>query len=93
MSTETTCQECGAYHDHSPLCSKNTPEEIKKFLMVYFSEYQRWAVKDQTAQSRCQTRVSEARKEREFWKGKFNEVKHENNELRKQINNLKKSIS
>lgn len=80
------CKECGAYKGHSPLCSLNTPEEIKQHLIVYFEQYQTFANQRSVTNSRCQERINRANKEREFWKGKYFIVKEENNKLRKKLN-------
>lgn len=77
------CEECNANTRHSPLCSKNTPEQIKEHLIVYFAEYQKTHQYLRKGRSDTDIRVKEAKKEAEFWKGKFFVVKEENNKLRK----------
>jgi len=79
------CKECGAYKGHSPLCSLNTPEEIKIHLETYFKCYQEHWKRDADTRSSAQVRINRANKEREFWKGKFFIVKEENNKLRKKL--------
>lgn len=77
------CTECGAYKNHYPKCSKNTPEQIKDHLDAYFRAFQDHHKRDSDTRSKAQLLVNKARKEAEYWKGKFITVKSENNKLRK----------
>lgn len=77
------CTECGSYKYHYPLCSLNTPEQIKQHLIFYFEQYKTFSNQRSITNLRYQERVNRSRKEAEFWKGKFMTVKAENNKLRK----------
>lgn len=83
------CEECGAYHGHSPSCSQATREEL---LKAYLWTQEQWRkekeereywIKRATKESYRQKR--EADKEVVFWQGKYLMVKTENNALRKKI--------
>lgn len=76
---ETKCPECKAYHgQHSPQCSNITLDEAKRQLAQY---YELWLTKEMWVRKRSNM----WREQAERWKGKFIEVKHENNQLRKKV--------
>ena len=74
----TKCEECNAYNSHSPLCSKIDLTEAKKQLERYYSL---WLSKEEWVRRRIKFHENR----HQLWKGKFYEVKHENNELRKRV--------
>lgn len=92
MAMGNRCKECGAYIGHAPLCSFNTPEQIKEHLKNYVQAFEESHKRDSNTRSVAQSRVNRARKEAEFWKGKFMVVKHENNELRKKNHGKEREI-
>lgn len=79
------CEECGAYNGHSPLCTKNTLEETKQHLAVYFEAFQNFSKRRQEYERRCQLMVNKFIKEAQFWQGKYSTVKLENNQIRKNV--------
>lgn len=73
------CNECEAYNGHHhPKCSKIDLETAKELLKQY---YELWLTKEMWVRKRANMWKEESIK----WKGKFFEVKHENNQLRKKI--------
>jgi predicted metal-binding protein len=75
---EGMCLSCGAYSGHSPNCPDIDLEEAKKQLKEY---HKLWLTKEMWTRKRCDF----WKKDAERWKGKFFELKHENNTLRKKI--------
>jgi predicted metal-binding protein len=83
------CEECQSYIGHHPTCSLIDFDECKKRLNQY---YHAWLVSETKTRNRitdAYLKINKAKLEQQFWKGKFNEVKLENNTLRKKIINLK----
>jgi hypothetical protein len=94
--SHTVCEKCGAYtHDWSEEeahgfiglepCPKMTNEQIKSKLIEYFKVFQEHSKRDSDTRSDAQLRVNKAKKEEQFWRGKYLVVKTENNALRKRI--------
>ena len=86
MEENKPCPKCGAYNgEHSPRCPLIDFESAKKQLEQY---YQLWLDREKIKyeyMNRYSGWVRKAMKEAEFWKGKFNTVKIENNTLRKKV--------
>jgi len=74
------CVECSAYEGHSPNCSLIDFKEAKKQLTLY---HKLWLEKEMWVRKRSNFWRSDA----ERWKGKFMELKHENNALRRKVVN------
>jgi len=75
---EQKCVECSAYKGHSPNCSLIDFKEAKKQLTQY---HKLWLEKETWVRKRSNFWRSDA----ERWKGKFMELKHENNALRRKV--------
>jgi predicted metal-binding protein len=83
------CEECQSYIGHLPTCSLIDFDECKKQLNEY---YHAWLDKDDKIRQKAQLRINHINRQlnktkfsEQLWKGKFNEVKNENNTLRKKI--------
>jgi len=74
------CPECKSFNGHHPKCSLITFDEAKKQLVQY---YDLWLEKEKWVRKRSNMFRHLSNK----WKGKFYEVKHENNQLRKKLFN------
>jgi len=70
------CLTCGAYRGHSVNCPDIDFEEAKSQLKLY---YDHWLIKENWVRKRSNM----WREQSERWKGKFMELKHENNKLRR----------
>lgn len=88
MKKEKTnnCSECGAFKGHHPICENIDIDEAKRQLKIYFDSYQ-----NRTREAEKRGRdygiwANILKKNLELWKGKFLVVTHENNKLRKKIN-------
>ncbi|MBL7882556.1 MAG: hypothetical protein JNL69_00690 [Bacteroidia bacterium] len=79
------CKECKKFQTHTPECSFVTIEILRQLLDNYRKNIEQ-RIKTQKTHWNTWDRL---RKETERWRGKYMIVKHENNELRKQLNNLK----
>lgn len=91
MSSERKkCVECGAYTGHSPTCSLMDEKCAKEMLALYYDAWLKIETKHREELARMQRRINTAKKEAEFWKGKFVVVKNENNTLRRKIAPSKK---
>lgn len=87
---QTKCIECDALNgEHSPLCSLNTPEQIKEHLRVYFEAYQVRSDWVNTMRQHFNKRLSYYNSQIEPLQGKIAVLKHENNQLRKKLINPK----
>lgn len=73
------CKDCGAYVGHSPNCVSIDLDSAKEQLSLYYSL---WKEKEIWTRNRIERHEKAA----QMWKGKYYEVKHENNQLRKEIN-------
>lgn len=84
MEKENRCSECGALFSHAPLCSKIELEDAKSLLKTY---YELWLTKGDGSYFKIWRlaikRIEMMKKEITMWRGKFNDVRHENNKLRK----------
>jgi rRNA maturation protein Nop10 len=94
MEKHTVCEKCGSYtHEwnenpqHGFIgfepCPDMTNESIKEKLIEYFKVFQEHSKRDSKTKSIAQLSINKAKKEREFWKGRFYTMKEENNNLRK----------
>ena len=93
----TVCQECGAhtnhsydnYEQHSPTCSLINFEAAKAMLKQYANRFNEDAQKERsrfdTQYINFMRQINKLKLERDRWKGKFLEVKNENNKLRKHV--------
>ena len=72
------CLSCGAYKGHAVNCPDIDLEEAKKQLTEY---HKLWLTKEMWVRKRSDM----WRKDAERWKGKFMELKHENNKLRRKV--------
>jgi hypothetical protein len=92
----TICEKCGAYtHEWSKEeehgfvglepCPNMTNEQVRNKLIQYFKVFQEHSKRDSDTRSNAQIRINKAKKQEVFWKGKFFEVKIENNSLRKTL--------
>lgn len=83
------CPECKAYEKHHPECENITFEDAKEQLKRYYGLYkENYAKTNLEANKRVQRADKYAERmkaEMQQWKAKFNEVKHENNQLRKKL--------
>lgn len=79
------CKECGAYDGHAPECSLIDFITAKKMLKQYYRTWLEMELKHRKYSDRLYESIKKAKKEAEFWKGKFNTVKIENNSIRKKI--------
>lgn len=79
------CVECGAYHRHSPKCSLMDEKCAKEMLAEYYDVWLEMETKHRKYADELYERIKKAKKEAEFWKGKFVVVKNENNVLRRKI--------
>jgi hypothetical protein len=78
------CEECGAYYKSTPKsthavnCSRNTPEQLRTLLDLYYNDW-----------IRMQSSASDVRKRMVAiamrWEGKCKILKHENNKLRNKL--------
>lgn len=92
----TKCEICGTYThnngvehhgfigDYVP-CPKMNEEMLRKKLQEYGKVFGESAERDNKTRSYAQHHVNKMRKEVQLWKGKFIEVKNENNTLRKKL--------
>ena len=89
METNNKCTECGAYHGHYPSCSLMSEEYAKSELIRYHKAWQEIELKHRRSleihNSRVQLKVNRIINERDMWRGKFLDVKTENNALRKRL--------
>lgn len=92
----TKCEICGAYtHDEGVKhhgfigdyvpCPEMDEDMLRKTLQHYGKVFGESAKRDNKTRSDAQYRINKMNKEVQFWKGKFIEVKNENNTLRKKI--------
>jgi len=86
MPSPKKCPGWGAYTGHFALCPNIDFEEAKKQLKTYFEEYQKTHEIISTAAARRNGLIGRLRNSVELWRGKFLVVKHENNHLRKKLN-------
>jgi hypothetical protein len=86
MSTEVRCPECSALKGHSPKCSLIDLETAKSLLHSY---YNLWLTKGDGSYYKIWKssieRIKALKNEVTFWRGKFNDLRHENNKLRNKI--------
>ena len=89
METENKCKECGAYIEHSPSCTLMSEEYAKSELIRYHKAWQEIELAHrkslETHNSMVQLKINRIIKERDMRKGKFFDVKTENNALRKRL--------
>jgi hypothetical protein len=88
------CIECGSYHGHSPKCSLMDEKYAKEMLAQYYDAWLKMEMKHREHINNINKRVDKAKKDAEFWKGKFVVVKNENNTLRRKVlkNNTSKGF-
>jgi hypothetical protein len=79
------CPKCLAYHGHHPECTVIDFETAKKMLSEYYRTWLEMETKHRKYADGLYNRIKKAKKEAEFWKGKFNTVKIENNSMRKKL--------
>lgn len=89
MNMENKCENCGAYKGHSPFCKNQTMDDLRENLKLYYDAWEKIRNKDDVWRQEYIEQVRKSRKEAEFWKGKFNTLKLENNALRKNLNKNK----
>jgi hypothetical protein len=80
---ENKCPECNAYKLHSPNCSLMDLDCAKELLSQYYSAWLKLEMNNRDYCNSLYNKIEKAKKEAEFWKGKFVVVKNENNKLRK----------
>ena len=89
METNNKCIECGAYHGHSPSCSLMSEEYAKSELKRYHEAWQNIEIEHRKTNAFynkiAQDKINRIKEERDKWKGKYFDVKTENNALRKRI--------
>ena len=85
MSKEQKCKECGAYHGHAPECSLMSGEYAKSELKRYYRVWLEMEMKHRKFDKGLYDQIKKAKKEAEFWKGKYAVVKIENNKLRRKV--------
>ncbi len=76
------CIECEAYHGHHPKCSLIDFSTAKEMMIQYYEVWLNMETKHLKHTDKLYKMISTAKKEAEFWKGKFVVVKNENNKLR-----------
>jgi len=85
MSEESKCVECGAYHGHSPKCTLIDEKCAKEMLAQYYDIWSEMEMKHHKYNDILYKRIDKAKKDAEFWKGKFAVIKNENNVLRRKL--------
>lgn len=85
MSEVNKCVECGAYYGHSPKCSLMDEKCAKQMLAQYYDVWLEMEMKHRKYADGLYKRIEKAKKDAEFWKGKFVVVKNENNVLRRRV--------
>lgn len=89
METDNKCTECGAYKGHSPNCSLMSEEYAKSELIRYHKSWQEIELAHRKSieihNRAVQLKLNKITEERDMWKGKFFDVKTENNALRKRL--------
>jgi hypothetical protein len=93
------CELCNAFNGehgyikdeigNTSICPNMSQEQIKKQLILYFKVFQDFSKREAENRGKCNLSIYKSRQEMLFWKGRFYEVKHENNQLRKQIEKWK----
>jgi hypothetical protein len=81
------CEKCLAYIGHHPECPNMDLQTAKKMVVEYYHAWLEQENKIRQAYKDAEKRVQRAKKEQQFWKGKYNEVKIENNALRRKLYN------
>lgn len=82
---ENKCPKCLAYQGHHPECPLIDFETAKKMLSEYYKTWLDMEMKHRKYADDLYERIKKGKKESEFWKGKFNTVKIENNALRRKL--------
>lgn len=82
MNEEKKCVECGAHQGHSPICSLMDEKCAKEMLAHYYDLWLNMKMEHRKYTDVLYKRIEKAKKDAEFWKGKFVVVKNENNCLR-----------
>lgn len=82
---QVKCPECGAYKGHSPKCSLMDEACAKEMLKEYYQAWLEIEMKHRNYAKGLYDQIKKAKKEAEFWKGKFTVIKNENNKLRKKL--------
>jgi hypothetical protein len=72
------CLECLFYSGHSPFCSLQSIDDLRANVKTY---YEAW-LKQENKQREWRERMLQ---QTNMWRGKFLEVKNENNKLRKKL--------
>jgi len=93
-----TCPKCKSYDGHHlPRCEDIDFDEAKRQLEIYYSNYLNQYHK---LNRDANLKIGISNKSRDWfksqmqkWKAKFNEVKHENNKLRKKNESLQKIVN
>lgn len=89
MEIQNKCIECGAYHGHSPICSLMSEEYAKSELKRYHEAWMSIEMEHRRSSAlynkNAQDKINRIRDDRDKWKGKYIDVKTENNSLRKLI--------
>lgn len=86
--TMVMCAECHIFGDHAHTCSKVTVSGLKKQVADLQEERYRLRLQLVTQRKEMQNHIDRIIYNREFWQGKFNTVRHENNKLRAWNNDL-----
>lgn len=79
------CAGCGAYSGHSPECPEASEAYLATQTLRYFRAYNEQEEKWHKRAQRTSALLRRYRQDVEFWQGKFNAVRHENNKLRAQL--------
>lgn len=93
---ENKCELCNAFNGRHgyiktnlgefTICPNMSQEQIKEQLILYIDVFNKFSERENENNSRNKITVNNISKDRNYWKGRFYELKHENNQLRKQIN-------
>ena len=81
----TLCPKCLAYSGHHPECPLIDFVTAKKMLSEYYKTWLEMETKHRKYADGLYNRIKKAKNEAEFWKGKFNTVKIENNSMRRKL--------
>lgn len=84
-SPNDKCVECGSYHGHSPKCSLMDEKCAKEMLAQYYDAWLKMEMKHREHIDNIHKKIDKAKRDAEFWKGKFVVVKNENNALRRKV--------
>lgn len=68
------------------ICPNMSEKQLKEELVIYANNYNKLSERVSIEKEIENTILYKSRQEMLFWKGRFYELKHENNQLRKQIN-------